>query len=398
MSAQRLRIGLVGAGFLAETRVRCHRRVHGIAAVPFAVVGRGGERAQAFAARHDVAHVADDFDAMLAMPEIDVVDLCVPNALHRRFAERAALAGKHVICTKPLTAYVGQDLPPDATDAEVAAVPRAHMLQVALDDADAMVAACTGAGVQLCYGENWVYAPALRRARELAITSGGVALELRGGEQHSGSHSPFSRSWRHSGGGALLRLGAHAIGAVLQWKREEGLRLHGRPTLPDAVTAEVADLSRTNGLVPENTRVAVGFEEVENWGSVVVHFVDGSRAVCFGSDAVLGGMESRLSVYGSNHRFEIDLSPNDMLRAFASRDGTFGREYLMEKLDTQAGWSTPMPDEDWTSGHQAMVQAFCESIVRGVPPASDGALGRDVVRVVYAAYQSAAEGRRIALE
>lgn len=395
MSGTTVRIGLIGSGFLAETRARCYRRVHGMRAELFAVAARGGPRARAFAERHGIPHVAAGADALLAMPEVDLVDLCVPNALHRPLAEAAARAGKAVVCTKPLTAYVGQDLPPEAGDAMVAEVDRARMLAVAMADADAMVQACARAGVPLCYGENWVYAPAIRRARELAAAAGGVALELRGGEQHSGSHSPFSRSWRHAGGGALLRLGAHPLGAILHWKRHEGLRLHGRPTRAVAVSGEVADLSGARGLVAANTRIATGWAPVENWGCAILHFDDGTRALAWGSDNVLGGMESRLTVHGSNCHFTCDLSPSSMLRAYASSDRTFGDEYLLEKLDTQAGWSTPMPDEDWTSGHQAMAQAFCEAVARRETPESDGALGREVVRVLYAAYQSAAEGRRV---
>ena len=69
-----------------------------------------------------------------------------------------AEAGKHVICTKPLAAYVGQDLEDPAiagaTDPET-------MRDVAVDDAREMVDAAARAGVQLCYGENWIYAQAV---------------------------------------------------------------------------------------------------------------------------------------------------------------------------------------------------------------------------------------------
>ena len=99
---------------------------------------------------------------MLASPGIDVVDLCVPNSLHREMAEAAAC--KHVICTKPLTAYTGPDLPEGAIDADVAGRDRGEMLRVAEADARAMVEAAKQAGVQLLKGENWIYAPAVRPA------------------------------------------------------------------------------------------------------------------------------------------------------------------------------------------------------------------------------------------
>jgi predicted dehydrogenase len=112
---------------------------------------------------------------------------------------------------------------------------------------------------------------------------------------------------------------------------------------------------------------------------------------------MLGGMQSHLTVLSPAFRFECSLSPIDTLRAYAPRDGAFGSEYIMEKVDGQAGWSTPIPDEDWSSGQQGLVQSVADALRTQSPPSCDGALGREVLRVVYSAYLSAAEGRRIAL-
>ena len=390
-----LRVGIVGAGFLAETRARCWRQVRsaGIAGV----VARRRERAEAYAQRFDVPAVFGDLDAMLASSSIDVVDLCVPNSLHREMTEAAAAAGKHVICTKPLTAYTGQDLPESATNEEVAGRDRGEMLRVAERDAGAMVEAARQAGVQLLYGENWIYAPAFRRAQALLEQADGVLLEMRGGECHSGSHSPYSRVWRHTGGGALLRLAAHPVGAMLHLKRVEGLRRRGTPVRPAWVIAETADLSAVAGLSEDQLRIAGEWGEVENWGCATIAFDDGSRAVAWGGDHVLGGMESSLDLFASNCRLRLSLSPNDMLRAYAPDGEVFGDAYIMEKVDSGAGWSTPMPDEDWTSGQLGMCQAFAAALLSGEPAESDGELGLEVVRLLYGAYVAAADGRRFDL-
>ena len=79
--------------------------------------------------------------------------------------------------------------------------------------------------------------------------------------------------------------------------------------------------------------------------------------------------------------------------SFASKEILF--EHVMEKLETKAGWNTPMPDEDWTSGHLAMCESFVKAVANDQPPETTGDLGLDVVRVVYSAYCSAAEGRRV---
>ncbi len=386
-----LRIAIVGTGFLARTRARCWAHVHGVP-VEFVVAARDVSKAEAFARAHG-AVAAMSIEAALADRSLALFDLCVPNRAHRELTERAAAAGKHVLCTKPLTAFWGQGLPADASAEAVAAIARPTMLARALDDAQAMVAACAQRSVRLFYGENWLFAPAIVRAAALGAAAKGAILEMRGWESHSGSHSPYAKDWRHAGGGALLRLGAHPIGAMLWLKRREGLRLRGRATQVVAVTAEIADVTlAARGVACD---VATGWNGVENWGTCVLHFDDGSRGVAYGSDTLLGGMQSHLTILASDHRFECALSPVDTLRAYAVRDGAFGSEYMMEKLHGQAGWSTPLPDEDALSGQQGLVQAVATALATGGGCDADGELGAEVVRLVYSAYVSAAEGRRV---
>lgn len=392
-----LRVGLLGAGFLAATRARCWRRVHGVPVTLAAVTAARTVRAGAFAESFGIPRVCADATELLTREDVDVVDLCVPNALHRPLAVAAAAAGKHVICTKPLCAYVGQDLPEGASEESIAGTAPERMLAVALADADAMLETARVAGTALLYGENWLHAPAYRKAKELAGAARSPVLEMRGWEAHSGSHSPFSKRWANAGGGALFRLGAHPIGAMLDWKHDEGLRLLGRPVRCVAVTAEVADLSRHPALTPTNTKVATGWGQVENWGCAVLHFDDGSRGVAYGSDVALGGMQSRLELAGGNFTLHCNLSPQDQVRAFHSEPRGFGECYLQEKLDTHAGWSTPMPDEDTSSGQQAMIQHFAQTLMAPTASPRVDELGREVVRVVYSAYRSAREGKRIAL-
>lgn len=388
-----LRVAIVGTGFLARTRVRCWRRVHG-GEVELIVAARDEAKAAAFAKEHalDGAH---SIDAMLDDPKVALVDLCVANRAHRELCERSASNGKHVLCTKPLAAYCGQGLDETASAAEVAGVDRATMFARAVEDADAMVAACRQAGVRLFYGENWIFAPSIERAAEMAARSRGAILELRGWESHSGSHSPYARDWRHAGGGALLRLASHPIGAMLWLKRREGERLRGRATRAIAISAEIADTTVAAG--QDACAVATGWQGVENFGVCTIAFDDGSRGVAFGSDAMLGGMQSHLTILASDHRFECALSPQESLRAFAPSESVFGDAYVMEKSGPAVGWSTPIPDEDLASGQQGLVQAVADDLRLDREPRCDGSLGAEVVRVIYAAYRSAAEGRRVTL-
>ena len=391
----RVGIGMVGAGFLAETRARCYQQTSGVRGEIVAVCARSEKNAASYRERHGISKLAADLEALLALPEVDAVDLCVPNHLHRPMTEATAAAGKHVICTKPLTAYVGQDLDADASDAEVAGQDRQHMYDIACADAEAMVEACRAGGVHLMYGENWVYAPSLRRAVKLLKTSAGTVVEMRGGECHKGSHSEYSKIWRYTGGGSLLRMGSHPIGAMLHVKREEGMARDGRPIRPVSVMAEVGDVATIASVAKTQSWITTGWQDVENWGACLITFDDGSRAVVHASDAVLGGMESQLEIFASNCQFKCNMSPNDLLRAYSPSEEVFGEEYIMEKVDNRAGWQTPIPGEDWTSGHLAMCQDFVDAVAQERPAIADGDLGLDVTRVCYAGYVSAAQGRRV---
>src|SRR3979490_449022 len=222
---------------------------------------------------------------------------------------------------------------------------------------------------------------------------GGRRAAAAGRASHRGGAAPPEGGRRAARGGALLRLGVHPIGAMLHLKRQEGLRRWGRPIRPRAVVAEVGDLTRTPGFEAEERHwIGTGWIDVENWASVVLTFDDGTRGIVWASDAVLGGMESTLQVLLSNAHIKCNLSHTRLVEAYAPDETVFGSEDLIEKLETSAGWSSPAPDEDWAQGHRQMVQDFVGAIADGRAPLADGALGADVIRVVYAAYVAAEEG------
>lgn len=391
-------IGLIGAGFLAETRVRCYAQLPGQEVTIGAVAASNPANARAFAQRHGISNSHGDYMELLRDPTIDIVDLCIPNHLHRVVSEAAANHGKHIICTKPLTAYVGQDLPKSATDAEISGRDPALMLELAVEDASAMVEAAEKAGVQLMYGENWIFSPPIQRARDLVCRSKGSILEMRGGEAHNGSHSAYSKTWRYTGGGALLRLGAHPIGAMVYLKNQEG-KSRGVPEIqPVSVSAEVGELSEIAAQQGADCQdIAQGWQDVETWATAIITFSDGSKSVAIASDNVLGGMQSWLDIYLSNSRIQCNISPHDMVNLYAPSQEIFADTYLNEKASTSAGWNAAIPDEDWSSGHVAMCQHFVNAVLHNNATSCDGKLGLEVTRIIYAAYMAAKEGRRINL-
>jgi predicted dehydrogenase len=386
--ATTVRIGLIGAGFSARLHAEAYRHVHGVRAEITRVVAARPERAWSFAEQFGVPAVAARAADVIAAPDVDVVDLCVPTTLHAELAVAAARAGKHVIVEKPLTGC----FVPSST-------PRGEMLRRALAASDEVLAACRAASVTLCYAENWVYAPPIQKARRLVAAAGGPILRMVGEESHGGTHAPVNKRWETGGGGSLLGKGCHPLGAALYLKADEGRRLRGRPVRPRAVTAEVAQLSETEvfrsaGRPYLNT---IAGADVEDWGMLLLTFDDGTVAQITGGDTTLGGIRNQMAIYGARAVVLCNINPNDSVQAYAPDAPVFGDEYLVEKLETKAGWSAPQPDEDWMTGYPQEIQDFMEAIAGGREPLSGAALARDVIAVIYGAYLSAAEGRRVDL-
>jgi predicted dehydrogenase len=90
-----IRAAIVGTGFMGRVHAESLARI-GVPVLGF--VGSSPERAAA----DGLNPVYDDFAAMLADDDVDVVHICSPNHLHHEQAMAALLAGKHVVCEKPL--------------------------------------------------------------------------------------------------------------------------------------------------------------------------------------------------------------------------------------------------------------------------------------------------------
>jgi predicted dehydrogenase len=389
-----VRVGLIGAGFAAGTHARALAEISDLDLEVVAVAASSLASAQAFSGQHGIAAAYDDYRRILEREDVNLVDICTPNALHAPFVIAAAEAGKHVICEKPLTGYFGGA---GASD-PVGVTPKSLMLAEALRSADRMLEAARQAGVKLMYAENWLYCPVVQRVLGLLEAAGGTIFQIRAEESHSGSHATYAKRWAQAGGGALIRLAAHPLGAALYLKQQEGLTRDGSPILPVSVTAEVADLTRMASFRAEERHWVVdGWHDVENWCSLIITFQDGGRARIDASDVMLGGMVDTLEVVMSNGRIQCDMTHSGLMRAFAPDAAVWGDAYIMEKVDYKGGWSYPSIDEHWLLGYPQEIRDFVEAVAYDRTPRSTGELGRQVVQVMYAAYQSAEEGRRVDL-
>jgi predicted dehydrogenase len=392
-------IGLAGARFGARMHLANYAKlppgfveIHGICA-------RTRESAAALAGAANVAFATDDYAALLARPDIDAIDLCVPPALHHEFAVRAAAAGKHIIMEKPLTGYFGA--PGDAEPIGTR-VPRARMRDGARRNAEAVREAVRRSGVKFCYAENWVHAPPIDKMRRLIAAAKGSILELRAEENHSGSNSVFSRDWKFTGGGALLRMGVHSVGACLHLKDWEGRQRQGRGIRPVSVIADTADLVHSAAAARAreagaNQWISADPVDVENWACLVIRFEDDSRAQVTVSDTGLGGLNTRVTAFMTDGVIKANLTSNDAIETYAPDPAVFAGEYFTEKLETKAGWNRPSCDEDWFRGFAQEIADFVGAIREDREPRAGIDLAVECVNVIYAGYQAAEEGRRVLL-
>jgi D-xylose 1-dehydrogenase (NADP+, D-xylono-1,5-lactone-forming) len=99
-----VRWGLLGTGDITNKVVRGARRSPRLTFV--AVGSRTQERADEYAAAHDVPRAHGSYDALLADPDVEAVYISLPNSLHHEWTMHALRAGKHVLCEKPYSTRV----------------------------------------------------------------------------------------------------------------------------------------------------------------------------------------------------------------------------------------------------------------------------------------------------
>jgi len=391
----KLRLGMVGSQFAAHLHLNNFGKLRGSKMEVVAIASKTERSARQTAQEFDIPDIYTDYRRLLDRKDIDVVDLCVPNDLHEEMIVAAAQAGKHILCEKPLTGYFGKEIEGEEVGFRV---PKEVMLEGVLESCDRIRKAIEASGVVFCYAEDWVYAPPLAKIKRIVRVSGGTVMDIRAEESHSGSHAAYSRRWKTSGGGALLRLGCHPIGAALHLKYFEGELREGKPIRPKSITAEVGHHTRIPSFQKESKKWVVStWEDVEDWSCVIVTFEDGSKATIFASDGVLGGTRNQMQVFLSNAVAFANINPNNAVEVYAPDAGILKDEYIAEKLETKAGWNFASPDEDWMRGYPQELEDFVESILQRKQPMSSLDLAIDTLKVVYGGYVSAEKGQRVQL-
>jgi predicted dehydrogenase len=387
----KIRVGLVGCGFVSELHMYAYKRVYGVDAEVTAVAARG-DHVLAFAKKHQIRTTYRDFRELIADREIDVVDICTPPALHAEMIVAAMQAGKHVICEKPFSGYFGRsgDKTPIGKH-----VPKSLMYERVMEEMARTCAAIKASGRLFMYAEDWVYAPAVSKIVEILEATKDKVLFMKAEESHSGSHAGHAAQWAMTGGGSLIRMGCHPLSTVIYLKQVEA-RARGEIIAVTAVTADVGNVAA--GLDPrERTFIKANPVDVEDWGMLTLTFSDGTKSTVFSGDMIMGGVRNVVETYTSGGALVANITPNNHLVSYLTDEAKLKSVYITEKVDRKTGWQFVCLEEEWTRGYLQEIQDFMECAALGREPRADVALAYETIKVNYAGYWSAEDGKRIAL-
>ncbi len=300
------------------------------------------------------AAVDDDIDALLARPEVDLVEILLPHHLHLQAALKAMAAGKIVSLQKPMC--------------------------VSLEEADKLVAAAEAHDRPVKIFENFIFYPPVLKARAL-IDAGaiGAPLSIRIKSNPARSATAWdvpaaANAWRQdkgrSGGGPLVFDDGHHKFA-LAW------HFMGNP---EAVHAFIGDTEGPGGIrFDAQSMISFRFP-----GNRV-----GNLEVVYSPE-----MEIATRHYAQDDRVEITGSAGVIFingghgRLGATPPVALYRNGEITTYDVPSGWE---------QSFVLSTRHFLEALQSGAPPKLTAREGREVLRFALAAEQSAREGRTIAV-
>jgi len=343
--AKIVKIGVLGYGFVQDTfHLPCYSEIPDVRVV--ALGGRNKEKAALVARKFGVKktyHGEDFLSKLCSDPEVDVVDIGLPNFLHREASEVAAEEGKHVICEKPLARSV--------------------------EEAKAALSAAERHGVIDCYAENQVFSPHVTRAKDIVIRGSiGKVFWIRSREAHFGPHSAWFWKPELAGGGVLMDMGCHSVEVARYLIGKKPVKTFAwAETLVHSVNAE------------DNSLASVSYE-------------GGEIGQSENSWAAHGGLDLRFEIYGSEGAIFIDATRETGLRVF-----TVAPEekvsYVVEKAEAKKGWMYPVWREHEIYGYLAELQHFTACIREGEKPRETYRDGYMVNCILDACYRSVRSGR-----
>jgi len=304
-----------------------------------ALVSGSIDKARRYGARYGVParglYTYETFDTIRDNPDVDIVYVILPNGMHHEYTVRAAAAGKHVMCEKPM--------------ANTAA------------EAEQMIAACRAARRKLMIGYRCRFEPSNREAIRIARSAELGPTRIITAEHGFNIGDPTQ--WRLSralaGGGSLMDIGIYSLQAARYLTGEE----------PVAVSA-----------VESTDRSDIRFREVEDTINFQLTFPSGVIADC-------------VSTYGSHHNRYRIVGTQGWL------DAESATAYEGNRLRLHRDGRTidhPAPDAGQNQ-FSAMLDHLSQCVMTDSEPLVAGEEGLRDMRIIEAIYLAARERRTVTL-
>ncbi|MBK8030730.1 MAG: Gfo/Idh/MocA family oxidoreductase [Chloroflexi bacterium] len=351
-----LRVGIIGTGRISDLHAieyRANPRAQ-IVAVADVVRENAESRGRQWGVADD--HIFTDYHDLLALPDVDLVEILLPHHLHYQAALDAAAAKKHISLQKPMA--------------------------LTLAEADQMIAAAKQAGVIFKVFENFIFYPPVQRAKAL-IDAGEIGEPLTIRIKSNSGTSPnmwniprAAEEWRFKsetcGGGPLVFDDGHHKFA-LAW------HFMG---LAEEVHAWIGATEREPGYILDSPALV-------SWKFPNNRY--GSLEVVYSPEMVLDtahyAQDDRIEITGTRgviwvtrgHGKMMDVPPVIMYR------------------DRQTFTYSDMP-VGWEHSFINSTRHFINAYHTGAPPVLTGEQGRDVLRFTLAAQASARLGQSVKLE
>ena len=382
-------VGTLGAGYAARLHGNGYKKVSGVRVRLKTICDLNTDLARQVQEEFGYEQITADFQEMLADPEIDVIDIVTPPFAHIPMAIQALRAGKHVICEKPLTGYFGKK----GEENVGKTTPKAFMYQEVLRSMDELKAVVEETGKKFMYAENFVYATPIQRSAQLVRAKKSKILFLQGFVGLKGSSSPVAGLWNKTGGGQLVRNGTHPLSGML-WLKQQEAQARGETITVKSVSADVG--TTTACLTEhEHRHISARPQDVEDYAAVTVTFSDGTKCLTIASDTVLGGTQNTVDVFCNDSALRCQITPPDLLNTYFLDEDGLEDVVLGEMLPSKLGWNGAFVSDEVIRGYMGELQDFMEAVAYDREPASGFDLAYETAKIMYAAYQSAEEGRRI---
>jgi predicted dehydrogenase len=324
-----IRVGVIGAGYWGPNIVRNLYEAPGAEAV--AVADLSQDRLDAISKRFPAVRVTTDYREVIGDPSIDAICVVTPVGTHRKLAEEAFGAGKHVFVEKPLAQSVS--------------------------DAEAIVRAAERAGKTLMVGHTFVYNPAVEVVKGI-LDSDGI------GDVHYLDSQRVNLGVHQFDTNVLWDLGPHDVSIILYWLDEE----------PQWVQCSGACFAQPD--IEDVVFLMIGFPS----GAIAHAHLSWLAPSKLRTMTVIGSQ--KMVIYDDNQSVEKvkiydqgveKLEADELRRSYRAGDIHSPRVPMTEAL-------------------QVEMRHFIECIRDGKKPRTDGEAGLVVVRVLELAMRSLRSG------